>query len=94
MNTKLVDSLVKIITSLTEEEQMELQLKISDYKNTINSKQSFDINPLKTMQPYAFLANPSEPVIPEDEWEINQDVSLITVDEKILAYPFVKTIKP
>lgn len=36
MNTKLVDSLVTIIKSLTEEEQLELQLKISNYNQSVS----------------------------------------------------------
>lgn len=79
MNKKLVDSLVQIISSLTAEEQFYLKQKLSKYSqfktanNDLNClKNKFPVNPLETMQPYAFLANPSDPVIPEDDWEFNQ----------------------
>ncbi len=31
------------------------------------------VNPLREMQPYAYLADPSEPAISPDDWEINQN---------------------
>jgi hypothetical protein len=33
----------------------------------------FTVNPLREMQPYVYLADPNEPVISPDDWEINQD---------------------
>lgn len=36
-------------------------------------KVKFAVNPLNEMQPYYFLADPSEPAIFPDDWEMNQD---------------------
>ncbi|MHC5817332.1 MAG: hypothetical protein ACYT04_15815 [Nostoc sp.] len=33
----------------------------------------FAINPLVKMQPYAYLADPNEPVISPDDWEMNHN---------------------
>ncbi|MBD2610389.1 MAG: hypothetical protein RMY62_016915 [Nostoc sp. ZfuVER08] len=34
----------------------------------------FATNPLVKMQPYAYLADPNEPVISPDDWEMNQNL--------------------
>ncbi|MBE9004238.1 hypothetical protein IQ259_04145 [Fortiea sp. LEGE XX443] len=36
----------------------------------------FAVNPLQEMQPYAYLADPNEPAISPDDWEINQNFEM------------------
>lgn len=49
-----------------------IQEKFADINDS--SKQSkLAINPLTKMQPYAYLAEPNEPAISPDDWEMNQD---------------------
>ena len=36
-------------------------------------KEEFPVNPLINMKPYAYLADPSQPAISPDDWEINEE---------------------
>ncbi len=41
--------------------------------NDSSEQSKFAVNPLTKMQPYAYLAEPNEPAISPDDWEMNQD---------------------
>ncbi|BAZ14590.1 hypothetical protein NIES4071_64340 [Calothrix sp. NIES-4071] len=43
------------------------------YISNSETKAEFPVNPLREMRPYAYLADPNEPAISPDDWEINQD---------------------
>ncbi|BAY82803.1 hypothetical protein NIES267_22870 [Calothrix parasitica NIES-267] len=47
--------------------------KFGKVKGSSENKREFAVNPLTEMQPYAYLADPNEPAISPDDWEINQD---------------------
>jgi hypothetical protein len=49
-----------------------IQEKLGKISNS-SEQDKFAINPLREMQPYSYLANPNEPVISPDDWEMNQD---------------------
>ncbi|MDZ7969420.1 MAG: hypothetical protein RM368_31495 [Nostoc sp. DedSLP03] len=48
------------------------------YKITSSSEHQtkFAVNLLREMQPYAYLADPNQPVIYPDDWEINQNLEV------------------
>ncbi len=51
---------------------------VSDFIDSIKQDQSitqkqFPVNPLIKMKPYAYLADPSEPAISPDDWEMNEE---------------------
>jgi hypothetical protein len=50
-----------------------IQEKFGEISYSSESQGQFAVNPLREMQPYAYLADPNEPVISPDDWEINQD---------------------
>ena len=50
---------------------------VSDFIDSIKQDKSmvnkqFPVNPLKNMKPYSYLADPSEPAIDPDDWEMNK----------------------
>lgn len=47
--------------------------KFSKITSSSQHQAKFAVNPLREMQPYAYLADPNEPVISPDDWEINQN---------------------
>ncbi|MFN6531387.1 hypothetical protein [Nostoc sp. ChiSLP03a] len=47
--------------------------KVSKITSSSEHQTKFAVNPLREMQPYAYLADPNEPVISPDDWEINQN---------------------
>lgn len=47
--------------------------KFSKITSSSEYQAKFAVNPLREMQPYAYLADPNEPVISPDDWEINQN---------------------
>jgi hypothetical protein len=47
--------------------------KLGQISYSFENKSKFAINPLVQMQPYAYLADPNEPIISPDDWEMNQD---------------------
>ncbi|MEO0841306.1 MAG: hypothetical protein AAF063_20660 [Cyanobacteria bacterium J06643_5] len=47
--------------------------KFGKISNSSDNKREFAVNPLTKMQPYAYLAEPNEPAISPDDWEMNQD---------------------
>jgi hypothetical protein len=47
--------------------------KLGQISYSSENKSKFAINSLVQMQPYAYLADPNEPVISPDDWEMNQD---------------------
>ena len=49
-----------------------IQEKFGDI-NDSSEQSKFAVNPLTEMQPYAYLADPNEPAISPDDWEMNQD---------------------
>ncbi|QLE55723.1 hypothetical protein [Nostoc sp. TCL26-01] len=50
-----------------------IQEKFGRNSYSAENKAKFAANPLREMQPYVYLADPNEPVISPDDWEINQD---------------------
>ncbi|BBD69430.1 hypothetical protein NIES4072_32370 [Nostoc commune NIES-4072] len=50
-----------------------IQEKLGQISNYSENKTKFAVNPLGKMQPYAYLADPNEPVISDDDWEMNQN---------------------
>ena len=63
-------SVEELASSILKESIKEKFGKISD---SSENKRKFAVNPLTKMQPYAYLADPNEPAISPDDWEINQD---------------------
>ncbi len=49
-----------------------IQEKLGQVSYSSEKKSKFAVNPLGEMQPYAYLADPNEPVISPDDWEMNQ----------------------
>ncbi|MHC5934961.1 hypothetical protein [Nostoc sp.] len=45
--------------------------KLGQISYSSKNQGKFAINPLVKMQPYAYLADPNEPVISPDDWEMN-----------------------
>ncbi|MBC1238748.1 hypothetical protein [Nostoc sp. 2RC] len=50
-----------------------IQEKLGQISYDSENQGKFAINPLAKMQPYAYLADPNEPVISPDDWEMNQN---------------------
>ncbi|MCC5629495.1 hypothetical protein [Nostoc sphaeroides] len=50
-----------------------IQEKLGQIRCYSENKSKFAVNPLGEMQPYAYLADPNEPVISDDDWEMNQN---------------------
>ncbi|MCL1465219.1 hypothetical protein [Argonema galeatum] len=50
--------------------------KLGEITYTSESQSKFALNPLREMQPYSYLADPNEPAISTDDWEMNQDVEV------------------
>ena len=50
-----------------------LQEKFGEISYTSETQGKFAMNPLREMQPYSYLADPNEPAISPDDWEMNQD---------------------
>ncbi|MCC5600160.1 hypothetical protein [Nostoc favosum] len=50
-----------------------IQEKLGQIRYSSENKSKFAVNPLGEMQPYAYLADPNEPVISDDDWEMNQN---------------------
>ncbi|MEH2445807.1 MAG: hypothetical protein V7K18_08485 [Nostoc sp.] len=50
-----------------------IQEKFGQISYSSDNQGKFAINPLVKMQPYAYLADPNEPVISPDDWEMNQN---------------------
>ncbi len=50
-----------------------IQEKFGNINDDSGSQSNFTVNPLTEMQPYAYLADPNEPAISPDDWEMNQD---------------------
>ncbi|MGK7882841.1 MAG: hypothetical protein AB4060_22485 [Crocosphaera sp.] len=51
---------------------------VSDFIDSIKQdksmvKKQFPVNPLTNMKTYAYLADPSEPAISPDDWEMNEE---------------------
>lgn len=53
--------------------QQSIQEKLGQISYSSENQGKFAINPLVQMQPYAYLADPNEPVISPDDWEMNQN---------------------
>ncbi|MBX9258514.1 hypothetical protein H1Q63_32135 [Desmonostoc muscorum CCALA 125] len=51
-----------------------IQEKLGQMSYSSENQSKFAINPLVNMQPYAYLADPNEPVISPDDWEMNQNL--------------------
>lgn len=47
--------------------------KFGEVNNSSENQRQFAVNPLTKMKPYAYLADPNEPAIYPDDWEMNQD---------------------
>ncbi|MBO3463997.1 hypothetical protein G7B40_006245 [Aetokthonos hydrillicola Thurmond2011] len=63
-------SVEELATSILRES---IQEKLGKSSYSTEGKRIFATNPLREMQPYAYLANANEPVISPDDWEMNQD---------------------
>jgi len=50
-----------------------IQEKLGQISYSSKNQGKFAINPLVEMQPYAYLADPNEPVISPDDWEMNHN---------------------
>ncbi|WP_334884165.1 hypothetical protein [Nostoc sp.] len=50
-----------------------IQEKFRQISYSSKNQGKFAINPLVKMQPYAYLADPNEPVISPDDWEMNHN---------------------
>lgn len=50
-----------------------IQENLGQIRYSLENKSKFAVNPLGEMQPYAYLADPNEPVISDDDWEMNQN---------------------
>ncbi|WP_193198091.1 hypothetical protein [Nostoc sp. MG11] len=50
-----------------------IQEKVGQIRYSYENQGKFAINPLLKMQPYAYLADPNEPAISPDDWEMNQN---------------------
>ncbi|MCC5609121.1 hypothetical protein LC612_20620 [Nostoc sp. CHAB 5834] len=50
-----------------------IQEKLGQISYSSENKSKFAVNLLGEMQPYAYLADPNEPVISDDDWEMNQN---------------------
>ncbi|EAZ92814.1 hypothetical protein [Crocosphaera chwakensis] len=66
------------IAQQLEQLSSEKLILVSDFIDSIKQDQSmikkeFSVNPLTNMKPYAYLADPSEPAISPDDWEINEE---------------------
>ncbi|MBD2603527.1 hypothetical protein H6G81_03015 [Scytonema hofmannii FACHB-248] len=78
---EIQESLIKAATlqqiSVEELASSILRESIAEKFSTISysseHQAKFAVNPLREMQPYAYLADPNEPVISPDDWEINQN---------------------
>ncbi|MCG6133953.1 MAG: hypothetical protein MET45_04745 [Nostoc sp. LLA-1] len=53
-----------------------IEKKLEKINSNSENKIKFTANPLREMQPYAYLADPSEPAISPDDWEMNQDIEV------------------
>lgn len=47
--------------------------KFGEMSDSSENQRKFAVNPLREMQPYAYLADPNEPAISPDDWEMNQN---------------------
>ncbi|MEH2321032.1 hypothetical protein [Nostoc sp.] len=63
-------SVEELASSILRETIAEKFAKIS---SSSENQPQFPVNPLTEMKPYAYLADPNQPVISPDDWEINQD---------------------
>jgi len=50
-----------------------IQEKFGEISYPAQSQSKFAVNPLREMQPYAYLADPNEPATSPDDWEMNQE---------------------
>ncbi|BDA68474.1 hypothetical protein CAL7716_026400 [Calothrix sp. PCC 7716] len=62
-------SIEELASSLLRES---IQERFGEISNS-ETQAEYPINPLGEMRPYSYLADPSEPAISPDDWEINQD---------------------
>ncbi len=62
-------SIEELASSLLRES---IQERFGEISNS-ETQAEYPINPLREMRPYSYLADPLEPAISPDDWEINQD---------------------
>ncbi|MEA5468798.1 hypothetical protein [Spirulina sp. 06S082] len=79
--TTIKEQLLSAIATAPDSLLAELLEYIQTRTTTSTQQRTFIPNPLREMQPYSYLADPNEP-------------TMVTVDDKILAYPHVKKIMP
>lgn len=53
-----------------------IEKKLEKINSNSENKIKFTPNPLRKMQPYDYLADPSEPAISPDDWDMNQDAEV------------------
>ncbi|MEH2462629.1 hypothetical protein [Nostoc sp.] len=58
-----------------------IQEKLGQIRYSSGNKSKFAVNPLGEMQPYAYSADPNEPIISDDDWEMNQGLDIISSPE-------------
>jgi len=63
-------SVEELATSILRES---IEKKLTKINDSSEKEGTFTVNPLVNMQPYAYLADPNEPAISPDDWEMNQD---------------------
>ncbi|MBR8835603.1 MAG: hypothetical protein DSM106950_16725 [Stigonema ocellatum SAG 48.90 = DSM 106950] len=63
-------SVEELATSILRET---IQEKFGAISYSSESPRKEAVNPLREMQPYAYLAEPNEPAISPDDWEMNQN---------------------
>ncbi|MGK7926781.1 MAG: hypothetical protein AB4290_16335 [Spirulina sp.] len=71
--TTIKEQLLAAIATAPESVLAELLEYLQTRKTTLTKPKTFAPNPLAEMQPYSYLADPNEPAISPDDWEMNQD---------------------
>jgi hypothetical protein len=68
-------SLVSNFLNSINQDQPVIPEQLMNQMNDCSSEiqDQFPVNLLRSMKPYAYLADPNEPAIFPDDWEINQD---------------------
>jgi hypothetical protein len=61
------------LDSINQEQTVIPEQLMNKINNCSKIQEQFPLNPLTSMKPYAYLADPNEPAISPNDWEINQD---------------------
>ncbi|MEM9544024.1 MAG: hypothetical protein AAGA60_31635 [Cyanobacteria bacterium P01_E01_bin.42] len=71
--TTIKEQLLAAIATAPDSILAELLEYLQTHKTSSTQPTIFAPNPLREMQPYSYLADPNEPAISPDDWEMNQD---------------------